>query len=322
VTAPRVLSPARLRSGFHIGQPVADLGLLTALTATQRRQPFDAVLAHNAEAALVALGARALTGVPVVYVAHTLWEEELASYLSPRFEAPARRAGAALDRWLGVRADAVLALSEAARLRLGQGRHDEIACIAPGLASEPIPEDEEIREVCARHELGRDAFVLYPGNLDGYQNLPLLDRAAQHFRAGPVVAVTHDRRGPRLPHLRVVEAGLAEARALLFAARIVVVPRRARGGFPIKILQAMEAERPIVALRGIADTLQHDESAWLLPAAVDGRSLAQVLEALWRDPARRARLGAGAAQVLAKQHRWQDVAAATLELTRRARARR
>lgn len=322
VTAARALSPGTLRSGFQVGRSVADLGLLAALLGAQRRKPFDAVLAHNAEAGLVALAARALIRLPVVYVAHTLWEQELPSYLPGRFEAPARQAGAALDRFLAARCDAVLVLSEAAGMRLGHGAHERVAHIAPGFETEPIPTDGEIRESCARHGLTREGFVLYPGNLDGYQNLPLLDAAAQRFREGPVVAVTHDRRGPHLPHLRILDTKLAEARALLFAARIVVVPRRALGGFPIKVLQAMEAARPLVALHGVADTLRHDESAWLLPSAVDGRALAEALAALWHDPARRARLGTGGARVLTQRHRWPELAAATVELVRTTLGRR
>ena len=81
------------------------------------RARFDAVLAHNAEAALVALALRARLRLPVVYVAHTLWAEEMGD-VAAACPGVARAAGVALDRALARVADAVLALTEPARRAL------------------------------------------------------------------------------------------------------------------------------------------------------------------------------------------------------------
>ncbi len=82
--APAGLSRTRLASGPSLRKPLADAALLAKLLAEHRRRRFDAVLAHNVEACAVALMARAATGLPVVYVAHTLFGEELSTYL-PRW---------------------------------------------------------------------------------------------------------------------------------------------------------------------------------------------------------------------------------------------
>ncbi len=315
VRVPARLSPRGLRSGFHAGKLVADAALAARLLGTHRAEPFDALLAHNAEAAGAALSVRRWLERPVVYVAHTLWEEELGSYLSRSAGAGPRALGRRIDRSLAARADAVVTLSGEAQARLAPFARGPVLHVPPGCEIAAAPTEAEIRSACASLGLEREGFVLYPGNLDGYQNLPLLDAAAERFTAGPVVAVAHDGRGPSLRHLRVVETTSPEVlRRLVFAARLVVVPRRARGGFPIKLLQAMEAARPIVAVEGVADTLRHGTAAWLLPAGADGLDLAAALRDLWTDPERCARLGAGARAALESRHDPARAAAATLEL--------
>ena len=69
---PRWLSPTPLRAGPSLGKPLADTALVAAYIAAHRRRPFDIALAHTGEAAVAGVMARRATGVPVVYVAHTL----------------------------------------------------------------------------------------------------------------------------------------------------------------------------------------------------------------------------------------------------------
>jgi len=93
-----------------------------------------------------------------------------------------------------------------------------------------------------------------------------------------------------------------------------VVPRRHTGGFPIKLLQYMEAGRAIVARQEVADTLVHEESGWLLPDAATPRELATGLRRCVDDEALRGRLGAGARKVLENEHDWPTIAGETLAL--------
>ena len=70
------LRPRSDRSGFHAAKPFADMALALRLRAQHRKRPFDVVLAHNAEAALVARLARKLGGPPVVvYGSARRWQE-------------------------------------------------------------------------------------------------------------------------------------------------------------------------------------------------------------------------------------------------------
>jgi glycosyltransferase involved in cell wall biosynthesis len=296
----------------------ADRALARDLAAAQRARRFDAVLAHNAEAALLALAARGRSGPPLVYVAHTLWGDELASWL--RVPA-ARRAGAALDRALARRADAVLALSEAAARAFAPYARGPLARIAPGHTPEPAPAPEAVTAACARHGLPPDGFALYAGNLDRYQDLAVLEAAAAHDPTLPLVVATHAARGARFRRLRLIEvSSLEELRSLVHGAAVALLPRSSRGGFPIKLLHYLAAGRAIVARAGVADGLVDGESGWLLADAAGPEQFAAAVRTLARDPALRARLGAGARSALA-QHAWPARASETLALVRAAIAR-
>lgn len=308
--------------GFDPRKLAADRALGRGLLAAHRTQAFDAVLAHNAEAALVALALKRRLGCPVVYVAHTLWAEELESWCPPRLEPTARVVGRALDRALARRADALLVLSEAARRALAPEANGPLACIPPGHTSEPPLAADAVANACARHQLALDGFALYAGNLDRYQALGVLDAAAAREPGLPIVIATHDARRARFRHVRVIEVrSVEEMRCLVHAAAVALLPRQSLGGYPIKLLHCMQAGRAIVARRGVADTLVHRESGWLLPDDAGPDDFAAAIRALAADPPLRARLGGAARSVLAAQHAWPARAEQTLALVRAALSR-
>jgi glycosyltransferase involved in cell wall biosynthesis len=89
--------------------------------------------------------------------------------------------------------------------------------------------------------------------------------------------------------------------ACLAAADIAVLPSL-YDGLGVAALEAMAAERPVVASRvgGLAEVVVHAETGLLVPPA-DPTALAMALERLAGDPALRARLGAaGRERVLAR----------------------
>lgn len=213
----------RLRSGPDPVKPLLDLALAARLAA------FDADLvhAHHVEALAAALVARGRTGIPVVYEAHTLLGEELPSYL-PGPAPPWAAAGAALERALATRADAVVALSTRAARRFRELGCARVGWVPPALDpadfAGPAPADPR--------------RVVYAGNADAYQDLPVLHAAMA-----------------RLPdlELRVVPvAPWARARAELAGAGVAVLPRAVCGGFPMKLLNALALGVPVVVAAGSA----------------------------------------------------------------------
>jgi glycosyltransferase involved in cell wall biosynthesis len=312
---PAAFSPRRTRAGPSAAKLVADPALAALVLRAHRRRPFDALLAHNAEAALVALALRPILRRPVLYVVHTLWGEELECYLPASFAGAASAVGARLDRALAARADGVLVLSEAASERLAPFARGPLRVIPPGLEPAAPPARADRERACARAGVRQGAFALYAGNLDRYQDLDALERAAQGVPELPLLVATHEATPPRRGALRFVRVADAdEARALAFAAAVAVLPRRRPGGFPIKLLNYMEAARPIVAHRGVAEGLEHAVSAWLLEPDAGSDALAAALRTLAADPALADRLGARARAVLAERHAWPALAERTLAL--------
>jgi len=135
------------------------------------------------------------------------------------------------------------------------------------------------------------------------------DAAAARRPAGapPVVVATHapvsDAERNALGALRVVHVDdFAEMRGLVFGARTLALLRRRVGGYPIKLLNYMEAGRAILAFAPVAEGLVHGESAWLLDVEAGPDDIAAALASLDTDAALRARLGEGAQRRLATHH--------------------
>ncbi len=319
-TSPRV-SPRRFASGMSVKKPLADLALLGTLIRESRRRRFDAILAHNAEAALVALAARVVTGIPVVYVAHALWRHELPSYGPPGLGGALRGLGARLDTGIARRADAVMVVSREAERVLRTVARGRVAFIPPGHEPSPPPTARATAAVCREHGLTPGRFVLYAGNLDEYQNLDELAAAAEHLDVLVAVATHAPHEAPQ-PLLTVHVADLDEVRALCFAASVCVLPRRQPGGFPVKLLLYMEAGRPIVARAGVVDGLADGRSVWLLDANAGPEDLAAAIRALLDRPELARALGRAAHRVLESDHAWPELVDRTRSLVEAACAAR
>ena len=316
------LSPTRPSARLDLRKLPSDASLMRALVRAHRERRFDAVLAHNAEAALLALALRPWLRVPVVYVAHTLWSAELSAHLAGRATRLARSLGTRLDRRLARSADATLTLSHAAEAALRPHARAPLLRVPPGWTREGAPAEAEVADSCRRHALAPHDYAIYSGNLDAYQDLPELDAAAALVAPRTIVVATHDSRPARFAHLRVLRvASPAEARLLVYGARCAVVPRRHLGGFPIKLLQYLEAGRAVVARAPLADTLVHAESGWLLDERADAAQLGDAIARVYDDPVLAARLAAGGQLALRKAHAWPALAIDTLALTREAIAR-
>ena len=315
VRVPRALTPRRVRAGPSPAKPFADAALAAMLVRAQRARRFDLAIAHNAEAALAALCARAATGLPVLYVAHTLLGVELSSY-APELARPALdRFGRWLDRTFAARADGVLALCSPAAKELGREARGPLAVIPPGLDAAPPPGSEEVARICARFGLEPGRYALYAGNFDAYQELADLAEAARRLAPLPVVVATQQPEGAAPSPLRTIRhRGFEDGRTLAFGAAVAVLPRRIPGGFPIKLLNYMEAGRAIVAHAGVAGALEHDREAWLLSPGSGAADLAAAVGALAGDPARAERLGRGAREALETRFAWPQLAKRTLAL--------
>jgi len=289
LTVKRAWAPFRrgkTRAGPSLGKPLHDLALTVHLRSLR---DVDLIHAHNYEGLLCALASGRR---PIVYQAHNAMADELPYYFGGCFRgcfrgaAWAGRFGAWLDRALPRRADAVIVPHE----RLG-AYLQECGCEASKVSVIPPALDAALFEPAQPGESMPP--VLYTGNLDAYQNLPLLVEAMKRVRTeeprARLVIATAD--ACALEGAEVIPVhDLAGLRALLAEEAVVACPRVSWSGYPIKLLNAMAAAQAIVACASAAPGLTHETDALIVPGD-DPDAFADALLRLLRDAELRRRLG-------------------------------
>lgn len=291
------------RSGPHWSRLPQDLALVAAVRRILREERVDVVHAHNVEAPVVARLAG--TRVPLVYGRHTAMEEEL-----PAFLPGSRLLGRAVDALAPRISDATAALS-ARGARSVPGR---VAVLPPGVDPEEVTGGDGAR-ARARWGLGEGPWVLYTGNTDPYQDLPVLLAAMARVPAG-LLLLTGDDPGPLeaeadrlgIRHRMVRTRALSDLRDALAAATVGALPRARCAGFPIKLLNHLAAGLPTVAAAGSARAIP---GVLAVPAG-EPEAMAGALRALLKDPPRRERLAGQARRAVAEEWTW-DARAAEVE---------
>lgn len=364
-------APRSLRSGPSWAKPLGDLALAkelrhtiassnhdAGLDAHHKDDPingYDAILAHNAEAALVCLTAVSKPHPPIVYCVHTLMGHELSTYAKnlslkgfltgPTSANPPGgrdlsrrvidRSGRVIDRWIARRVEGWMALTHASARVMHQNAKGPGALIPP-----PVPDPKtnfdprDLVEVCAKHGLQADAFFLYSGNLDPYQELEILSAAAERLSAlaadsdGPkcqILVASHDPAArdwaANRPGLMACTVDSAEEmQALLYAARASLVLRQAVGGFPIKLANSLAAGTPALAFHGREWGLVDGVNSLICDTRKPAESIANAIAKLSKDDDLALRLSRGARALYLEQHRPEVAAAETLALIGRIRS--
>ncbi len=284
------------RSGPQWQKPLLDMQLCYAAQRFIRQRKPDVVHVHNVEGAAIAALLRLVTRVPLVHHLHNAMRSELPTYVRGVLpQAVLRFMGGALDRTLPRMAHRCIVFDgKHARELQREGVHpSRIDIIPPGLDvherhddflgecagdehhmpypaayAEALPTS---RPEKASSEAGRMGIgvqrLLYAGNPDAYQNLPLLYRAliglndSAHTAnvGGPVrlVIASHH------PETAFAQSGLwrkarrhieyiqvktqAELRNVFMRCQVGVSPRTISTGLPIKVLNYLAMGLPVVA---------------------------------------------------------------------------
>ena len=260
---------AGLRSGPSLMRPAADAALMMLAGKVIRTYRCEILHVHNVEG--LGLGAllKLQTGLPLVYHAHNAMGPELPTYFKAHMaQAFAALIGDVVDRTLPRVADGVIAFdSDHKSLHEMYGiNENRIHVIPPGLDPGELQNAEPKQLAELRLRLGPGPWLLYAGNPDNYQNLPLLWRAfARVRRQRPdvklLIATNYDprafdaslREGPGREHIFIERFDTIEKlRALYALCDIGVCPRSLWSGAPIKLLNYLATGLPAVACRGSA----------------------------------------------------------------------
>jgi len=270
--------------GPTVYKPFLDLLMVFTLCRVIWREGIELIHAHNYEGALIGYLASLLTRRPLVYHAMNTMSDELPSYNFFRPPGVAIWLAKHLDYWVPRMATRIIAISqELANFLYTQGiAPSRIQVIPPGIDTTQFRgHNRSLVRQC--YQLGEARVVMYTGILDRFQRLDYLLQAMRlvlvQVPSARLLLVTNlakDRDWQEC-NAMVQELGLtghvdiiqhdsfADIPHFLAAADVAVVCRPHCPGFPIKLLNYMAAEKPIVASVGSAKGLQHLQEAFVVP---------------------------------------------------------
>ena len=296
--------------------------LMLKLRRVLRQNPIDVIHAHHFEGLLVGQLARAGTGIPLVFDAHTLLMSELPFYRLGLPLRVKRFIASTFDRHLPLMGDHVVTVTDRIRERLLELR------AAPPHGITVVPNGADL------HLFGNNGSgtaraasptLIFTGNLAPYQGIDLMLRAFRRVldrctevRLKIVTESSfesYDGLARELgirDSIDVLQASFEQVPSQLAAATVAVNPRTDCDGIPVKLLNYMAAGKPIVSFEGSAPGMRHRESAWLV-ADGDVEGLAEGTLALIGNSELAAALGMAARRLVEAHYSW-DRSAAGLEV--------
>ena len=282
--APMIPFARRVKAGPSWAKPLLDWRMISFLRRLVTELNIEVIDAHNYEALMVSLAARAC---PVIYHAHNAMADELPYYRG--FGRIGRPLGAWLDRRYPRRADAIIAPHERLRDYLVENgcESDRITVIPPGIDPEPFVHEKKSSE---------NPVVVYSGNMDAYQNPGMLKdvmtRIGEPCPDSRRVVATDD--ADALDYADVVStANFGALRELLASDAVFICPRVSWSGYPIKLLNAMAAGLPVVACRSSAYPVVDGETGYVVEDGDVDAMAAKVVDLLG-DAISRRRMGEAA----------------------------
>jgi len=279
--------------GPSLSRPLLGFALARAIRRVVEEQPIDVVHAHDHGGLRAALKAGRR---PIIYYAHRAMADEL-----PHHVPLGRMLGKRLDRRYPLQADRVIVHQQ----RLAEYLVS-CGCEPARVVVTPPPMDTAPFGVCAAspEETLDMPPVVYAGSLERRQNLGLLERAMARL-------------SQHMPNVRFIAAAAEEGqvagaqmlathdfRALLRVLAqdaVVACPTVSWSTYPVKVLNAMAAGRPVVACESAAHPITHRHDGVIVPDN-DEKTFAQALHWLLTNPKVRARLGKNARNTVTANH--------------------
>jgi glycosyltransferase involved in cell wall biosynthesis len=246
---------------------VLDPLLFFKLLRIVKKKKIDIIHAHHFEGALVAYLVRKLTGIKVIYDAHTTLKHELNHYKFIKIKWLSQLLDQKVPKW----ADHVIVVS--------QTLHSFVK--DSGVVAKKIDVIPTGMNICdfktgnsnlirARYGLGKKQVIMYTGSLSPFQSVEYLVRAMKKvFQVFPdavlvlVVGAENEnisqvcrKEGIQNKVIIAVEPTFESVPQYLAAADVVVLPRMECSGIPQKLVNYMAAEKAIVCFQGSAKLLK------------------------------------------------------------------
>jgi len=236
--------------------------------------------------------------------------EELSTYVPGWLSKPASWMGGAVDAAMPLVSQAALAISERGEAHLGSRWGSATAMIPPGVDLDELTDADPARARSAWC-LDERSWVVYAGNADAYQDLPVLFEALGLSPELGLLVVT----GSSLEPLRKLasEYSIADNRLRLVHSPnfrdtldalavgcVAGLPRTQCAGFPIKLLNQLALGLPTVAAVGAAPPIP---GVLRVPNG-DPVTMGETLRKVANEPSLRASLSKQAQDAIAAEWTW------------------
>jgi glycosyltransferase involved in cell wall biosynthesis len=276
---------------------------------------FDIIYAHHFEGFICALPSRLLVKRPVVFDIHTLLEAELPYYGPSRTQGLLSRIGKIFDTTLPVYADHVVGISEEIVNKVSREAHvppEKISLISNGVELELFMTAQPDRD-----RLDNKGIILaYAGNFARYQGietmlkaLSLLKETNQGITLKLISKNDLSAYQPLLRELGIerqinhIQVPFSELPQQLANADILVNPRFASAGYPLKLLNYMAAGKPVITMSGTSHKTIHGQTGWVVEGSAPA-DLAVGIQYLIDHPDLREQLGKNARRYVEENFMW------------------
>lgn len=296
---------------------ILDPLLLIKLLKVVTKRKIDLIHAHHFEGALVGYMVRKLTGIRVIYDAHTTLESELDLYhfVNPKWLANL------LDRKVPQWADHIIAVSstlEEFLVNTGVAKN-KIDVIPNGVSLVDF-DGKDPNVIRRKYNLQDSQIVMYTGSLAAFQEVDYLIEAMEKVtnKHNDVVLVLVGNSGierykkmcsrsETLKNVLLVgEQTFKEIPFFLASADVVVSPRTRCPGMPQKLVNYMAAQKAIVSFEGSAKLLINGYNGMIVQNG-NTTAMADSISRLLGDKDLREQLGRNARLTIENRYDWDSL---------------
>ena len=269
---PKLGDPNKIFVGFNMLRPVLDFILIFKILQVALKIKPHIIHSHHHEGILATSLTRLIVKIPTIYHCQASMEQELPLYLSPKY----------LFRKLGRFLDLIAPRISDFNVAVSKDLANEIKSNSIECKYIPIIVDYKMFLNANRfydmgkYNLADKKIVLYTGVVDQFQGIDNLLKAMKIVKAsvpGSMLVIAtpiSNRDQVELHRVHIERLGISdsvlfienlpfkELPGLLSKADVAVIPREHCPGFPIKLLNYIASNKPVVAMKGSAKVLEDE----------------------------------------------------------------
>jgi len=291
---------------------ILDPLLFAKLLRVVRSKKIDLIHAHHFEGALIGYMVRKLTGIKVIYDAHTTLEGELASYSFIRMKVLEQFLDKNVPKW----ADHVIAVSETLEAFFRGNGVENVDVIPTGVNSDHF-EGADQNAIRDRYKLNGKLIVMYTGSMASFQGVEYLIEAMRRVfekRQDVVLFLVTNSSAESYEKIfskkdiadRIIIASdqpYHDVPLFLASADVVVNPRIECPGMPQKLTNYMAARKAIVSFEGSAKLLENNVNGLVVENG-NTAAMADSIITLLENREYREKLGENARSAVIGRYDW------------------